>query len=58
MVKVEIKLEGIILAQVWRVSSILKTVVENAEAASGDQFRGYLVCKAKAWSKVRLLRVA
>ena len=55
--RIEVELEGIVLADVWTVPLIFKRVVEQAKAAASYQLPGDLVVQAKTRSKVLLLRL-
>src|SRR5208283_5366238 len=52
---VEIELEGIAFAKIRRISTIFKTVIENAKSAAYHQLWTGLVSKAHARGKIELL---
>ncbi len=56
--EVELELERIVFADVWRIPAILKPVVEHTPTAANHQLGIYLVGKADAWRKVGVLRIA
>ena len=56
--EVELKLERIVFADVWRISAVFETVVEDAPSAANDQLRVDLVSKAQARGEVCILRIS
>jgi len=55
---VEIKLEGIIFPDVWRISAILKAIEEDTKPAPSYKLGVDLVSEAKARREIRLLGIA
>ncbi len=53
--EVELELERIVFADVWRISAVLKAIVENAPASADDQLCVGLVCETDARSEIGVL---